>query len=88
MSFYLKPPKGLTNIHNLENTVRQRLICYDKLDSDNFQEIILEQFLILLIRVCLQMLQNEYFEHGLSHQSNNCKTCEQFIIRGNTKINY
>ncbi|KAJ8967786.1 hypothetical protein NQ317_005563 [Molorchus minor] len=40
MSFYLKPPRGQINFHQLEECARQRLMCYDKIcNNDTLLEI-------------------------------------------------
>lgn len=35
MSFYLKPPRGLVNLHTIEDCVQQRLNYYDIIYSNN-----------------------------------------------------
>ncbi|XP_060519221.1 uncharacterized protein LOC132697684 isoform X2 [Cylas formicarius] len=42
MSFYLRPPKGLTNLHKLEESVTQRLACYENLACEEIVELIYE----------------------------------------------
>lgn len=40
MSFYLRPPTGFTTIFNLEKTVRQRLLCYEKILTEDIRNTI------------------------------------------------
>ncbi|XP_030755714.1 probable DNA primase large subunit [Sitophilus oryzae] len=42
MSFYLRPPKGITNIINLETTVRQRFLCYQNIINEDITNTIVD----------------------------------------------
>ncbi|KAK9882802.1 hypothetical protein WA026_023316 [Henosepilachna vigintioctopunctata] len=47
MSFYLKPPKGETNLHMLLECVQQRITCYNNLQNDiDFRDIDTFEYLI------------------------------------------
>ncbi|KAG5866593.1 hypothetical protein JTB14_013112 [Gonioctena quinquepunctata] len=79
MTFYLKQPRGFLNLHQLEESAKQRLICYDTITNDNPKyfpydfEFLVEDsaldrtghFLLRLLAYCNPNFRSQFIQNEL-----------------------
>uniref|UniRef100_A0A6P7GQZ8 DNA primase large subunit-like n=1 Tax=Diabrotica virgifera virgifera TaxID=50390 RepID=A0A6P7GQZ8_DIAVI len=75
MSFYLKPPRGIVNLHTLEACVKERLTCYkflnkQSLEVTHFQYLVEDSsldrtghFILRLIACCNKKFKYDFIEN-------------------------